>query len=108
MTEVAEKMQELVERFIDLEEWPGDSKRKTAITRITNTLLRNDCESMRDIYLKDEFKWAGKGTKTYAIIMRMKQEYSNDIYKRQRLAEIDMSIRKLSEERKMILMDMES
>lgn len=104
------KVEELVKRYICEDDFNKESDRNSFIIRLRNTLLRNRCRSIKDVYEhKGEFRGAtSKSSVSFKVIERMKKDYENVEFKRERLDEIDKEIRKLSEERKAILRDLES
>ena len=105
-----EKVENLVKRYIREDDFNNEADRKSFVIRLRNTLLRNNCETIKDVYEhKGEFRNAASKTSvSFKIIERMKQDYENVDFKKKRLEEIDKEIRKLSEERKALLKELES
>lgn len=103
------KVEELVKKYIYEDDFNSKSEMQSFVLRLRNTLCRNRCETLRELYLhKEDLRGATKGSKSFMIIERMRKDYENVEFKRKRLEEIDKEIRKLSEERKAIMRELES
>ena len=108
--EMISKVEELVKSYIIEDDFKTETDRTSFICRMRNLLLRNGCRTIKDVYdHKGNFRGASsKQSISYKIIERMKSDYEKVEFKKKRVEEIDKEIRKLSNERKALLMELEA
>ena len=104
------KVEELVKSYMIEDDFKTEADRTSFVSRFRNLLLRNGCSTIKDIYdHKGNFRGAtSKQSVSYKIIERMKSDYEKVEFKKKRLEEIDKEIRKLSNERKTLLNELET